>query len=144
MLIKSKFFGEIEIDDMDIITFEEGIPGFSDLHRYAILSDNENTSINYLQSLEKENICFIMMPPILIEKDYEIEISESSEKKLEIENPGDLSLFAILTIPGSFKDTTVNLKAPIIINKKNNKGIQEILDDERYNIRHRIVKESDV
>lgn len=144
MVIKSKFFGEIGIDDKDLVTFEEGIPGFLDLHRFAIINDDSNEYISYLQSLDEENVCFIMMPPIFIEKDYDIEISDSTVKKLGIEKPEDVKLYAILSVPGSFKDTTANLKAPIIVNSNSNKGIQEILDDERYSIRHRIVKESDV
>jgi len=97
-----------------------------------------------LQSLEKSNICFIMIPPVFALKDYDIEISDSTVKKLGIEKPEDVKLYAILTIPGSFKDATANLKAPIVVNVNNNKAVQEILDDERYSIRYRIVKESDV
>ena len=144
MVIKTKFFGEIEISDKDVVTFDEGIPGFSDMHSFAVINDSKNTSISYLQSLEEERVCFIMMPPVFIEKDYDIELSESAVKKLKIEKPEDVKLYAILTVPGNFKDTTANLKAPIVVNTNNSKAIQEILDDERYSIRHRIVKESDV
>lgn len=31
MNIKTKFLGEVEINDGDIITFEYGLPGFPDL-----------------------------------------------------------------------------------------------------------------
>lgn len=144
MLIKTKFFGEIEISDKDIIIFEEGIPGFTDMHRFAVINDSTNIAISYMQSLDEKNVCFIIIPPIFIDKDYDIEISESTVEKLEIKAPEDVKLYAIMTLPDNFKDATVNLKAPIVINIKNNKGIQEILDDERYSIRHRIVKESDV
>ncbi len=144
MVIKTKFFGEIEISDKDVLNFDEGIPGFSDMHSYAVINDSKNTFISYLQSLDEERVCFIMMPPVFIEKDYDIELSESTVKKLEIDKPEDVKLYAILTVPGSFKDTTANLKAPIVVNTNNSKAIQEILDDERYSIRHRIVKESDV
>lgn len=144
MLIKTKFLGEIEISEKDIIVFDEGIPGFMDLHRFTVINDGSNTFISYLQSLEEVNVCFIMIPPILAMKDYEIELSDSTVNKLQIEKPEDVKLYVILTIPASFKDATANLKAPIVVNTNNNKAVQEILDDERYSIRHRIVKESDV
>ena len=144
MVIKTKFLGEIEISDKDVVVFDEGIPGFLSMHRFTVINDSNNTLISYMQSLDEENVCFIMMPPVLVEKDYDIEISESTVKKLKIERPEDVKLYAILTIPGNFKDATVNLKAPIVVNTNNNKARQEILDDERYGIRHRIVKESDV
>ncbi|HWQ30247.1 MAG TPA: flagellar assembly protein FliW [Negativicutes bacterium] len=144
MVIKSKFFGEIEMDDNSLITFEDGIPGFPDLHKYVIIPDDENECLSYLQSLEQRNVCFIIMPSVFIDNSYDIEISEVTVNKLELEVPEDALIYTILNIPEHFKDTTANLKAPIIINSKNNRGIQEILDDERYSIRHRIVKESDV
>lgn len=144
MVIKTKFFGEIEISDKDVVTFDEGIPGFLDLHSFSVINDSNNAFISYLQSLEEEQVCFIMMPPAVIDKGYDIELSDSTVKKLNIEKPEDVHLYAILTIAGNFKDATANLKAPIVVNIKNNKAIQEILDDERYSIRHRIVKESDV
>ncbi|HOS69149.1 MAG TPA: flagellar assembly protein FliW [Bacillota bacterium] len=144
MIVKTKFFGELEISDKDVLIFDEGLPGFQDMHRYAVINDGDNPYISYLQSLEKSNICFIMIPPVFALKDYDIEISDSTVKKLGIEKPEDVKLYAILTIPGSFKDATANLKAPIVVNVNNNKAVQEILDDERYSIRYRIVKESDV
>ena len=143
MVIKTKFFGKIEISDEDVIFFDEGIPGFPELHKFAVINDDYNAFISYLQSLEEVNVCFIVMPPVFIMKDYDIEISDSTVKKLEIEKPEDVKLYAILTITGEFKDITANLKAPVVINTKNNKAMQEILDDERYSIRHRIAKESD-
>jgi flagellar assembly factor FliW len=144
MIIKTKFFGEIEIGDKDVVIFDDGIPGFPGMHRYALINDGNNPYISYLQSLEEVNICFIMIPPVFALKDYEIEISDSTVKSLGIEKPEDVKLYAILTITGSFKDATANLKAPIVVNTNNNKAVQEILDDERYSVRHRIVKESDV
>jgi len=144
MVIKTKFFGEIEVSDKDIVTFDEGIPGFLDMHSFAVINDNKNAFLSYLQSLDEERVCFIMMPPVFIEKSYDIELSVSTVKKLKIEKPEDVKLYAILTVPGDPKGITANLKAPIVVNIGNNKAIQEILDDERYSIRHRIVKESDV
>jgi flagellar assembly factor FliW len=144
MLIETKFFGEIEISDKDIIFFEEGIPGFTDMHRFAVINDSTNIAISYMQSLDDKNVCFILIPPIFVDNDYDIEISKGTVEKLEIQAPEDVKLYAIMTLHDNFKDATANLKAPLVINIKNNKGIQEILDDERYSIRHRIVKESDV
>lgn len=144
MVIRTKFFGEIEISDTDVVSFEEGIPGFSGMHKFAVINDNDNTFLSYLQSTEEEAVCFIMIPPVFALGEYDIELSSSTVKKLEIEDPEDVKLYAILTIPGNFKDATANLKAPIVVNTNNNKAVQEILDDERYSIRHRIVKESDV
>ena len=42
MVVKTKFFGELEISEKDIIIFDEGLPGFQDMHRYAVINDEDN------------------------------------------------------------------------------------------------------
>lgn len=40
MKADTRFFGEIEVGDDKILTFDEGILGFSDMKRWTILFDN--------------------------------------------------------------------------------------------------------
>jgi len=138
----TKFFGEIEVQDKDVIRFEDGIPGFMDLHEFILINDQE-TDFVYLQSAEKQQVCFIMLPPALIVGNYDIDISEETVEKLKIKDPADVMLYSILTIPQDFKKMTANLKAPVVINLRNNKGRQEILDTEYYAVRHQVIKEAD-
>ena len=39
MKVNTKLFGEIEIDDDKVITFDGGIVGFPDLKRFALMHD---------------------------------------------------------------------------------------------------------
>ncbi|WP_372999318.1 flagellar assembly protein FliW [Lutispora sp.] len=142
MKVSTKFFGELEVQDKDIVFFEDGIPGFKEHSRYALIHDGES-DFSYLQSVDTQNICFILVPPAVIIGNYDIEVSEDTVEKLEIEKEEYVSLYTILTIPEDINNMTANLKAPIVINMKNNKGKQEILDDDRYEIRHKVIKEAD-
>lgn len=142
MIVKTKFFGEMEVNEDSVYIFENGIPGFLKLHKYIILAD-ESPVINYLQSVEDENICFIVTNPFNIMADYDIEICESTIKMLEIQNTESVMLYVILTIPSEVNAMTANMKAPIVINMQNKRGIQEILDDERYETRYKLMKEND-
>jgi flagellar assembly factor FliW len=81
-----------------------------------------------------------MVNPFLLIEDYEIEISEETVVRLEIENAEDVSLYSILTIPENVEEITANLLAPIVINTANNKAAQEILNDERYSIKHKLYR----
>lgn len=141
MKISTKFFGELEVQDKDIINFEDGIPGFKEHNRYALIHDGDS-DFSYLQSVDTQNICFIVIPPAVIVRNYDIEVSEDTVEKLEIDKEQDVSLYAILTVPEDIDNMTANLKAPIVINRKNNKGKQEILDDDRYEIKHKVIKEA--
>lgn len=41
MKLKTRVFGEIDIDDEKIITFENGIIGFPDLKRFTLIFNEE-------------------------------------------------------------------------------------------------------
>ena len=41
MKVNTKIFGEIEISEDKVITFQDGIIGFPDLKRFALLHDEE-------------------------------------------------------------------------------------------------------
>jgi flagellar assembly factor FliW len=141
MLINTKFLGNIEIEGKDIINFEQGLIGFNTLHDFVLLPVEGNTAINYLQSIQETNICFIVMNPFLIMENYEINISEETVENLEVDKPEDICLYSTLTIAENIKDITANLAAPIIVNAINNKAVQEILNDSRYEIKYKLYRE---
>jgi len=139
-VIQSRVFGEIEINEESIIFFEDGIPAFEHLKKFVILSQNESPFL-WLQSVEDENIAFVIINPFDIKPDYEFDIPDEVVSKLEIESPMDVFVFCIVVIPEDIKKTRVNLKAPLIINAKKKKGVQYLLDDEKYPLKYFIFKD---
>lgn len=140
MTIKTKFFGEIEIDEKQVINFADGIPGFPEHKQYVIINDEE-LGFTFLQSVDEWSLCFITLPPATLVGDYSFDLSDETVEKLELEKPEDAATLAILNIPEDFKKMTANLRAPIVINTKNNKGIQELLDGDNYSMKHQVFKE---
>lgn len=140
MLINTKFLGSIEIEEKEILLFEHGLPGFNELHKFTLLTVPENPSLHYLQSLEQETICFIVIDPFLILEDYEIDLSEETVQELEIVKGEDIRLYSILTIPENINDMTANMIAPIVINNANNKACQEVLSDNRYSVKYKLFR----
>jgi flagellar assembly factor FliW len=135
MLIQSRYFGEIEVDDNTIITFEEGIFGFSNYHRFAIIYDNE--FFCWLQSVEDKEVALPMIQTTMIFTDYCPEVDDNMILKIGELNQEDLLIYTIVVVPENIENMTTNLKAPIIVNTKTNKGIQVILNEE-YEVKHNL------
>ncbi len=135
MKIKTGNFGEIEINDDEIINFENGMPGFEHLTKFIVIKEEE-LIIDYLQGIE-EDITFPIINPFMTNKEYEFKIPDNTIKKLDIEKQEDLSIYTIVIIPENIKEMRTNLQAPIVINNKSKKGKQIILD-ERYPLRYMI------
>jgi len=74
-------------------------------------------------------------------KDYDFEIPDEAVESLGIESILDVMVLSIVVVPEDISKMTMNLKAPVIINTKNNKGMQVVLDTDRYSVRHYIIEE---
>ncbi|SHJ66531.1 flagellar assembly protein FliW [Paramaledivibacter caminithermalis] len=143
MKIKTKYFGEIEINEDGIITFEDGIPGFGYVKKYVMLKNpNPELPFNWLQGVDEPSLAFVIVNPFLFKEDYEFDIPQSTIEELCIENIQDVLICSIVTIPQEMINTTMNLKAPIIINTKTKKGKQLVLDTDKYEIKYKIFKKT--
>jgi len=121
------------------IFFEKGIPGLEKYREFEINQVESNEKFKQIISIEDSNIGFIAISPFEIKKDYELNLSDDVIKELQIDSPKDVLVLSLITLGKTLEKSTVNLKAPVIINIKNNKGKQLILQDDKYNIKEPLV-----
>ena len=117
------------------ILFEKGIPGFENYRYFNVNIVEGIPRFYHIVSKEDSNIGFISISPFDIKKDYEIDLDDEFIKELDIKDEKDVLVICLITLGKSLKDSTANLKAPIIINIKNNRGKQLILQDDKYKIK---------
>ncbi|MGE5328917.1 MAG: flagellar assembly protein FliW [Deltaproteobacteria bacterium] len=142
MVLKTKHFGNVEINEEDIIAFEKGMPGFESNKRFVILHKiEEDNPFKWLQSVDDGKVAFVVINPQVFKDHYEVKIDQAASEELDIQDMKDIIVYSIVTIPEEVSKMTANLKAPVIINAKKNKGCQIILEDERYEFRHLLLDE---
>lgn len=140
MHIETKYFGVIEIYEKEVLTFKEGLFGFDEYKNYIIIYENEpeNTVLCWLQSVEEKELSLPMINPYLLISDYSPNIPDSSIDKLGDMDIENLLLFTIVVVPNDIKNMTTNLMAPIVVNYKTKQGVQVILDNNKYQIKHNL------
>lgn len=143
MLVKTKHFGEIDLDEEKIIEFENGIFGFEELRKFTILrnSDNEESAVSWFQSIEEPLLAIPIINPFLVKPDYNPSVSESSLEGLGEINDDTAVIFTTLTVPKDVTKMTTNLKAPIIINFKEKKGSQVVAENEDYVVKYNVYEQ---
>ncbi len=139
MEVKTKTLGTVQVEEKQIINFVNGLYGFEEYHRFAII-EAEYQPFYWLQSLDESNLAFIIVDPFLIVNDYELDIDDNALSEIGIDSPEDVVLFAIITIPADGSAVTANLQGPIVINRKNNIALQVILSDSKWTTKHNIIK----
>ena len=146
MLLKTRHFGEIEIDESKIIRFDDGLPGFNHVRQFIILDTTESSEepnsgspFKWLQCVDDPMLAFAIANPFLLKPDYDVKLSDEVVEHLEIKKEADVAIYVIVVVPEDITKMTMNLKAPLVINVRNRKGVQVILDTEEYSIRHYIM-----
>ena len=137
-------FGEIEVDEKKIIHFKDGIPAFEDEHEFIILPYEEESPYYFMQSLRSPDLAFLLTITFLFFPEYSFEIDEESIKELDITNQDQVFYYTMVTIPnGSIRYMTANLVAPIVINSRNMRAKQVVLEKSNYTTKHRLFPESE-
>ncbi len=142
MKIKTRYFGEIDMDESKIIHFENGLFGFEQYKDYTILYDSEGEDtpfFSWLQCTTEQNLAFPVVNPQNVREDYDPVVEDELLQGLGQFGEDDLVVLVLATIPQDVKKTSVNLKAPLIINAGTRKGVQLVAENQDYEIKHFIV-----
>jgi flagellar assembly factor FliW len=141
MVIKTKYHGEIEIKEENILLFEKGIPGFLDEKEFILLSLSDDQTFSVMQSVTTEYLAFVVASPFQFFQEYDFQLEDSVVEDLGLKSENEVQVYSILTVEEPFENTTANLQAPVIINISNYKAKQVILNNGNYNTKHRIFQE---
>ncbi|PKG22080.1 flagellar assembly protein FliW [Niallia nealsonii] len=136
MKINTKYHGEKDIKEKEIVAFVKPIPGFPDEDKFIVLPLDEEGSFFALQSIQNEQLAFVISNPFLFCPNYDFNLEENVADQLELASETDVIVFAILTVQEPFEETTANLQAPIIINQQKNLAKQVILNQSDYTTKH--------
>lgn len=142
MKVNSRLFGEIDIADDKVITFESGLIGFDEYRKYAIIFDSEKETkggIMWLQSMEEPQLAFPVIDPMNIISDYNPVVEDEWLEPIgEFKDETELYVLAVLTVPADLTQMTANLKAPLIINTETRKACQIIVNNEEYSVHYNV------
>lgn len=131
MVITTKLFGDIDVDDSKKITFVQGIIGFPELKDFLLVHDSESAGgIRWLQSIQEPAFAMPVIDPLVVMPDYNPNIEDELLKPLNITDEENVLVIVTITVPHDLTKMTVNLKAPIIISGETRLANQIITDDD--------------
>ena len=138
-------FGDIQVDEHQIVVFPEGLLGFADYKHYIMIQHAEGSAFFWMQSADHSDLAFVVVDPLLIRKDYLQALNHQDQQMLAEFAVQDMQLCALVTVPADdVQGMTVNLLGPLVIDTRTRLGHQVILSSPGYGCRHAVMPEGQV
>ena len=141
--VQTKYFGTLSYEPDAPLEFPQGLPGFEDRRQFLALSFTDTQPMVFLQSLEDPGLCFITLPILAIDPQYQLQIDNEGRDLvgLPVGQPvrigDDVLCLAVVSIRES--GPTANLLGPIVVNLRNRKAVQAVDAESGYSHQHALV-----
>ncbi len=137
MKLQTKFFGQIEYEKEEAISFPVGIPGFPDEKEFLLLPFAGSESVMLcLQSTRTSELAFVVLDPFRFSSTYAPVVLPSELQQLGVEKSEDLYYYVFCTVRNPVANSTVNMRCPVAINPNTLVGRQIIMDTDEYDMRY--------
>jgi len=126
---KSTRFGDVEVPAESVIEICGGLIGFPNFTRFVILEYTEPFS--WLHSVDNQDLAFVVVNAAEFGEHYSFPLPYG-DRDIQLEENDEVAILSLVSVRPDPTLTTVNLKAPVVVNTKNRRGRQVVLDDARY------------
>ena len=126
--IATSRFGEVEIDDDEIVQLADGLLGFVEMTSMVLLPVDQDGLFFWLQSVEKPDLAFLALVPWALFPDSDLVLNEVDLEALDLHDAADALVFCLLTSHDEPRRFTANLLGPVVVNQRTRQGRQVVLD----------------
>ncbi|MBK8522851.1 MAG: flagellar assembly protein FliW [Betaproteobacteria bacterium] len=122
---------DVQVNPDAAFTFPQGLAGFEQNTRYSLFHEEGKPTVFLLQSLDDPTLAFSVVPPELLDIEYEIELSDEDAKLIDLKDPKEAVVVVIVyreaaTDAGGGK-IAASARSPLVLNSRSRLGMQKIL-----------------
>ncbi|HEX4949601.1 MAG TPA: flagellar assembly protein FliW [Blastocatellia bacterium] len=121
-------------EEKDILRFDEGLIGMPQLRRMVLLHYSEIAPLLLLCSLEQPDVTFLVLDANAHFPMYTPRFSANLPTQLGLAEGEAPVILTTVTIAPEWTESTVNLRAPLVIAPTTMRGAQVVLTDSRYEL----------
>ena len=123
---------DLPYEATDIITFDEGLIGFPELKRLVLIRQSSIEPFFWLASVDDPDVVFLVVDPRPFFPHYKMELLDAGHIHRAAVADEKLLVLAISVIAPEWKESKINLRAPLFISPSTMRGIQFVLSDSPY------------
>ena len=128
MIVQSTRFGELNVPDGQILDFTQGIMGFQEEKRFALMEYKPDSPFYFLQSLADPDLTFLMINPFAFFNDYEFAMDDALMAEIGVTADNPPTVFNIATVKDKIEQMTINLAGPVLVNLRERKAAQWVIE----------------
>ena len=130
-------FGTFSGRARDVVTLAEGLPGFESCSRFFLLTSPTLHPLTCLQGLDEARPAFLAIDPRLVDARYRCRLDDLQLRRLGASTDTTLLWLAIVRVT-ECDGSTVNLRAPLVIDPEGMRGVQLLAGHDEYDTAHRL------
>lgn len=137
MKLSTKYFGEIDCQEEDILRFPKGLFAFEEETEFLLLpfSGSDGTLL-CLQSRQTPQLAFVAMNPFSLDGSYTPVLQPEELQELGVSDSTELCYYVLCVVKNPVSSSTVNLQCPVVVNDRTRQCMQVILEGDQYGMRH--------
>jgi flagellar assembly factor FliW len=117
------------------VTMIEPLAGFEAHTEYTLTRTDDAGMLQSLRSVRDTELRFVISPAEVFFAAYRDSLTDVIEAPVAgalgvARSEADLAMYVMLTIGASLKDTTANLRAPLVVDRATGRAVQVILEDD--------------
>ena len=143
LTFESTRFGTVVIDESIVLAFGQGMIGFPEQRRYAILKQREDSVFMWLHAVDDPSLAFPIVLPWVFYWDYEVDLSDPDMEAIGVTRADQISIYCVVNVGADVRNATINLFSPVVINNADRHARQVINTIDGYSTRDRLFRESD-
>jgi flagellar assembly factor FliW len=121
---------------VQVLALAEPLPGFPGHRDYVLVPADSGGHLFWLQSVAPDGPRFLAVSAASFFPDYAPVLPGVACAELDLEAAEDASLYCLVTVPdGDVTAATANLRAPLVVNRDNDRARQLVLTDGVHPIR---------
>jgi flagellar assembly factor FliW len=129
MRLDTQRFGTLQLKADQLFLFPQGLIGMETLRHWALMPDEQNPSIAWLQSASRGDRAIPLISPRAFFDDYRVHVTRRELASLHMQMGAEL--YVLTTISGNAGRLTSNLRSPLLLNLSRRLGCQVITCDEQ-------------
>ena len=138
MKTKTRYFGEVDYTKEEIIAFPKGLFGFEEERNFLLIPFSNAGTLFSLQSVKTPELAFTLMHPVSLHADYAPVLQAEELAALNAAQSEELYYYVMCTVREPVTECTVNMKCPLAVNPDTHPGMQVILEDDTWEMRHKL------